>query len=118
MVLVVNFLIYYFSLFVPIFDLVHAVDAIIIPLKQLRASQNHLWNMSDDRENAICSCICIYMYNISLKNNQMLLAVYTGYLLPPHCYRSYIATKKLKKYKKNNSKTFDGKQKSLVKLCS
>ena len=27
------FLIYYFSLFVPIFDLVHAVDAILIPLK-------------------------------------------------------------------------------------
>ena len=31
-----------FSLFVPIFDLVHAVDAILIPLKQLRASQNRL----------------------------------------------------------------------------
>ena len=30
------------------------------------------------------------------------------------CYRSYIATKKLKKYEKNNTKTFDGKQKSLV----
>ena len=30
------------SLFVPIFDLVHAVDAIVIPLKQLRASQNRL----------------------------------------------------------------------------
>ena len=37
-----HFLIYYFSLFVPIFDLVHAVDAILIPLKQLRASQNRL----------------------------------------------------------------------------
>ena len=36
------FLIYDFSLFVPIFDLVHAVDAILIPLKQLRASQNRL----------------------------------------------------------------------------
>ena len=42
MVLVVIFLIYDFSLFVPIFDLVHAVDAILIPLKQLRASQNRL----------------------------------------------------------------------------
>ena len=58
-----HFLIYYFSLFVPIFDLVHAVDALLIPLKQLRASQNRLRNMSDDRENAISSCICIY--NIS-----------------------------------------------------
>ena len=38
--------------------------------------------MSDDRENAICSCICIY--NISEKKNQMLLAAYTGYVLPPH----------------------------------
>ena len=37
-----HFLIYDFSLFVPIFDLVHAVDAILIPLKQLRASQNRL----------------------------------------------------------------------------
>ena len=42
MVSVVIFLIYDFSLFVPIFDLVHAVDAILIPLKQLRASQNRL----------------------------------------------------------------------------
>ena len=32
----------FFSLFVYIFDLVHAVDAILIPLKQLRASQNRL----------------------------------------------------------------------------
>ena len=40
--LVVIFFIYDFSLFVPIFDLVHAVDAILIPLKQLRASQNRL----------------------------------------------------------------------------
>ena len=39
---VVIFLIYDFSLFVPIFDLVHAVDAILIPHKQLRASQNRL----------------------------------------------------------------------------
>ena len=39
-------------------------------------------NKSDDRENAICSCICIY--NISEKKNQILLAVYTGYVLPPH----------------------------------
>ena len=31
-----------FSLFVPIIDLVHAVYAILIPLKQLRASQNRL----------------------------------------------------------------------------
>ena len=77
-----HFLIYYFSFFVPIFDLVHAVDAILIPLKQLRASQNRLRNMSDDRENAICSCICIY--NISEEKNQMLLAVYTGYVMPPH----------------------------------
>ena len=38
MVLVVIFLIYDFSLFVPIFDLVHAVDAILFPFKQLRAS--------------------------------------------------------------------------------
>ena len=37
-----HFLIYDFSLFVPIFDLVHAVDALLIPLKQLRASQNRL----------------------------------------------------------------------------
>ena len=29
-------------LVVPICDLVHAVDAILIPLKQLRASQNRL----------------------------------------------------------------------------
>ena len=36
-----HFLIYDFSLFVPIFDL-DAVDAILIPLKQLRASQNRL----------------------------------------------------------------------------
>ena len=35
-------LIYDFSLFVPLFDLVHAVDAILIPLKQLRASQTRL----------------------------------------------------------------------------
>ena len=28
--------------FVPIFDLMHAVDTIFIPLKQLRASQNRL----------------------------------------------------------------------------
>ena len=65
-----------------LFDLVHAVDDILIPLKQLRASQNRLRNMSDGRENAICSCICIY--NISEEKNQMLLAVYTGYVLPPH----------------------------------
>ena len=39
---VVIFLIYYFSLSVPKFDLVHAVDAILIPFKQLRASQNRL----------------------------------------------------------------------------
>ena len=31
-----------FFAFVPIFDLVHAVDTILIPLKQLRASQNRL----------------------------------------------------------------------------
>ena len=37
-----HFFIYYFSLFVPIFDLIHAVDTILIPLKQLRASQNRL----------------------------------------------------------------------------
>ena len=36
------FKIYYFSLFVPIFDLVHAVDSILLPLKLLRASQNLL----------------------------------------------------------------------------
>ena len=29
------------------------------------------------------------------------------------CYRSYIATKKLKKYEKNNTKTFDGKENRL-----
>ena len=34
--------IYYFSLFVPIFYLVHAVDSILFPLKLLRASQNLL----------------------------------------------------------------------------
>ena len=82
MVLVVIFVIYYFSLFVPIFDLVHAVDAILIPLKQLRASQNRFCDISDDRENATCSCICIL--NISEEKNQMLLAVHTGYVLPPH----------------------------------
>ena len=38
--------------------------------------------MSDDRENAICSCICIY--NISEKKKSKLLAVYTGYALPPY----------------------------------
>ena len=66
----------------------HAVDAILIPLKQLRASQNRLRNIGDDRENAICSCICIY--NISGKKNQMLLAVYTGYVLPLHRVRGLI----------------------------
>ena len=69
MVLVVIFLIYDFSLFVPIFDLVHAVDAILIPLKQLRASQNRLRNMSDGRENAIFSCICIYNISEEKKSN-------------------------------------------------
>ena len=77
-----HFLIYYCSLFVPMFYLMHAVDTILIPLKQLRASQNRLLNMSDDRENAICSCIC--NYHISEEKNQMLLAVYTGYVLPPN----------------------------------
>ena len=63
------FFIYYFSLFVPIFDLVHALNAILIPLKQQRASQNRLRNVSDDRENAIFSSICIYLsiYLIFLK---------------------------------------------------
>ena len=37
-----HFLNLLFSLFVPICDLVQAVDAILIPLKQLRASQNRL----------------------------------------------------------------------------
>ena len=32
----------FFCFFVPIFDLVHAVDSILIPLKQLKASQNCL----------------------------------------------------------------------------
>ena len=69
--------------------------------------------MSDDRENAIRSGICIY--NISEEKNQMLLAVNTGCIASTSFYRSYIATKKLKnKMKKNNIKTFDGKQKSLV----
>ena len=36
------FEIYYFSLFVPIFDLVHAVDSILFPLKLLKASPNIL----------------------------------------------------------------------------
>ena len=36
------FEIYYFSLFIPIFDIVHAVDSILLPLKLLRASQNLL----------------------------------------------------------------------------
>ena len=31
-----------FFAFFPIFDLVHAIDAILIPLKQLRGSQNRL----------------------------------------------------------------------------
>ena len=42
MVLVVIFKFIIFSLFVAIFDLMHAVNAILIPLKQLRASQNRL----------------------------------------------------------------------------
>ena len=33
---------HFFPFFVPIFDIVHAVDALLIPLKQLRASQNRL----------------------------------------------------------------------------
>ena len=37
-----HFFNYYFSLFVPICDLMHAVDTILIPLKQPRASQNRL----------------------------------------------------------------------------
>ena len=36
------FEIYNFSLFVPIVDLVHAVDSIFLPLKLLRAYQNLL----------------------------------------------------------------------------
>ena len=36
------FEIYYFLLFVPIFDLVHAVDAILLTLKLPRTSQNLL----------------------------------------------------------------------------
>ena len=44
--LVVNFFLifksYYFSLFVPIFDPVDAVDYVLLPLKLLRASQNLL----------------------------------------------------------------------------
>ena len=73
------FEIYYFSLFVPIFDLVDAVDSILLLLKLLRASQNLLLKRSVARENAICSGICIY--HISEKH-QMLLAVFTGYVLP------------------------------------
>ena len=37
-----HFLYLLFSLFVAIFDLMHAVNAILIPLKQLRSSQNRL----------------------------------------------------------------------------
>ena len=89
----------------------NAVDAILIPLKQLRASQNRLWNMSDDRENAICSCICIY--NISEKKNSNAVSnLHRLCIASTSCYRSYIATKKLKKYKKSNIKTFDGKQRA------
>ena len=69
MVSVVIFLIYDFSHFVPIFDLVYAADAILIPLKQLRASQNRLLNMSDDRENAIFSCMCVYNISEEKKSN-------------------------------------------------
>ena len=38
--LVVIFFNLLFSLFVPIFDLMHDIDTIIIPFKQLRAYQN------------------------------------------------------------------------------
>ena len=72
--------------------------------------------MSDDRENAICSCICIY--HISEKKYQLLLVDNTGYVLPPNraIGLTYIATKKQKKYEQTNNKTktFDGKQNSLV----
>ena len=45
----------------------------------------------------------------------MLLAVYTGYVLPPSVlYVLYSYKKKLKKYEKKNTKTFDGNQNSLV----
>ena len=86
----------------------HAVDAILISLKQLRASQNRLQNMSDAQENAICSCIC--NYNISEKKINAVSSLHRLCIASTSCYRSYIATKKLKKYEeKNNTKTFDGK---------
>ena len=68
--------------------------------------------MSDDRKNAICSCICIY--NISEKKSNAGSSLHRLSIASTSCYRSYIATKKLKKYEKNNTKTFDGKQKCLI----
>ena len=89
--LVVICLIYYFSLFVPKFDLVYAVDAILIPLKQLKASQIVCENMNDDRENAICSCICIY--NMSEKKSNAVSSLHRLCIAPTSSFRSYIATK-------------------------
>ena len=70
--------------------------------------------MSDDRENAICSCICIYNISEKIKINAV-SSLHRLCIASTSCYRSYIATKKLKEYEKKNgnTKTFDGKQKRL-----
>ena len=71
--------------------------------------------MSDGRENAICSCICIYNIFEKKKKSNAVSSLHRLCIASTSCYRSYIATRKLKKYdKKKNTKTFDGKQKSLV----
>ena len=96
MVLVVIFFNFLFFAFVPIFDLVHAVDSMLLPLKLLRTSQNLLRNMSDARENAICSCICIY--HIAGKKSNAVSSLHRLCIASASCNRSNIATEKLKKY--------------------
>ena len=65
--------------------------------------------MSDDRKNAICSIIFL-----KKKKSNAVSSLHRLSIASTSCYRSYKATKKLKKYEKNNTKTFDGKQKSLI----
>ena len=48
------------------------------------------------------------------KKSNAVSSLHRLFIASTSCYRSYIATKKLKKYEKNNTKTFDGKQKSLI----
>ena len=94
MVLVVIFKFIIFFPIVPMFDLVHAVDAILIPLKQLRASQNRLQNMIDDQENAIFAVV--YASIIFRGKNRMLLT-HRLCIASTSCYRSY-NYKKAEKY--------------------